>query len=211
MKKWLLVLAILAAGYFGISFEKGSPWDESGTRILLVDHGYHTGLIFPRSALSDADFNMQALLLQFPDATFFEFGWGEAGFYQGAATIADVSWSQGAKALLWPSRSVMHVATGGSDPNILYAPADPLVILASQAATVRMLSFISDSFASLAPEGPGLYLVSRFYPAKGVYHLAQTCNNWTSQALRAGGFASSPIFASFSAPLLWEIRLRYGV
>lgn len=211
MKRWLLLVAIIAAGYFGIAFEKGSSWDDGGTRILLVDHGYHTGLVFPRAALLNGDANMQALLLQFPDATFFEFGWGEAGFYAGAVTIADISWAQGAKALLLPSRSVMHVATGSADPLALYAPAEPMVIMTSQAATARMLAFISGSFASLVPEGRGLYLVSRFYPAKGQYQLFQTCNNWTSQTLRAGGFGSSPIFASLSGPLLLEMRLRYGV
>jgi len=211
MKKWLLLLTVLAVGYFGIACEQGDPWDENGTPILLVDHGYHTGLVFPRSALETSGQSMQALLLQFPQARFFEFGWGEAGFYRGAVTISDIGISQAAFALLTPTESVMHVATGTGEALAVYAPASPLELKASGAATSQMLGFISSSFASLTPDGTGLYLASRFYPAQGRYHVFQTCNNWTSQALRAGGFASSAILASLSAPLAWEMRVRYGV
>ena len=37
--------------------------------------------------------------------------------------------------------------------------------------------------------GPKLYQNSRFYPATSRFHLGNTCNTWTAQALDAAGFA----------------------
>ena len=211
MKKWLFAVVIVAAGYFGIAFEKGNTWNDGGAQVLLVDHGYHTGLVFERASLENSGPNMLALLLQFPQADWFEFGWGETGFYQGAVSVSDISLGQGVEALLTPTESVMHVATGAGAADLVYAPANPVVLRVSDDALAGMLAHISEGFASMVPQGPGIYAISRFYTGTGSYHLFQTCNNWTSQVLRAGGFGASPLLASLSAPLVWEIQFRYGV
>ncbi|MGH8525150.1 MAG: DUF2459 domain-containing protein, partial [Gammaproteobacteria bacterium] len=56
---------------------------------------------------------------------------------------------------------------------------------------------IDESFARLgtgaaAPLGRGLYGNSRFYPARGKFHLFNTCNTWAARALGAAGYSISP-------------------
>jgi hypothetical protein len=59
-----------------------------------------------------------------------------------------------------------------------------------------MLDFIADSFqrrpdGALIPQGPGLYGFSRFYRAKGSFHLFNTCNTWAARAVAATGLPVS--------------------
>ncbi|MBL4808406.1 MAG: DUF2459 domain-containing protein [Rhodobacteraceae bacterium] len=204
----ILTLAL----YFGVAREKGQPIDPNGGVVLVVDHGLHAGLVFERAELSTHPApNIQALLLQFPQAEWFEFGWGDEGFYQSAATFSDVSFAMASRALLWPTDSVVHVATGFGNPAAIFSPLNPVSLQLSELAMRQMLDTIGNSFASMVPTGSGLYAISRFYNGVGQYHLFMTCNNWVSIVLRDAGIAASPLMATFSAGLLFELRVRYGV
>ena len=212
--KWKYVLLLLVGwvGFDGLGHERGNPIDQNGERLLIIDHGLHVGLVFERSALEIfGGVNAQALLLQFPQADWFEFGWGDKGFYQGAASLSDVSFPMAARALFWPTKTVMHVATGSGDAALVFAVAAPVALMLSAGATQEMLAGVEGGFASMVPTGAGLYAISRFYPGRGRYHVFQTCNNWASQILRRGGIGASAIFAGLSWPLVQEMRWKYGV
>ncbi|MBO9397255.1 DUF2459 domain-containing protein [Shimia sp. R9_2] len=195
-----------------VAIERGDPIDtDKGTRIWVFDHGYHTGLVLPRSVLETlGDRNSVDWLKQFPDAEWFEFGWGDAGFYFEVPTFRDVTLAIGLKALLVPSRSVLHIATGRGNPEIVFRSSEYITLHISADALSEMLRFVESGAVSTNQLGPGLYGVGAFYEGSGQYHAFQTCNSWVSQALRAGGVASAPGPAVLSFGLIWDLHRRYG-
>ena len=205
-------LGLFAAwfAFYGFAFEKGNPLEPGGALVLVVDYGFHTGIVFQRQDMAAQDSpHIRALLVQFPAAQWFEFGWGDAGFYQGAATIWDVEWGMAARAMLWPSESVMHVVTGRAPVRQVFARLDPLELRLTPTAIAAMLNKVDSGFARMVPISASPNGV--FYPGQGSYHLFQTCNNWAGQVLRAGGLGASKAFATTSWGLMLELRLRYGV
>lgn len=149
-------------------------------------------------------------MVQFPDADWFEFGWGDAGFYFEVPTFDDVTLSIGARALLMPSPSVLHIATGRGSPVEVFAASDHVALKLSDQALSDVLKFVERSAVSPDQLVPVLYGVSAFYDGRGKYHLFQTCNSWVSQVLRAGGLASAPGPSVISGGLLWDLQRRYG-
>jgi len=78
---------------------------------------------------------------------------------------------------------------------------------------VAMVDFIHGSIerrdeARVPAIGPGLSSVSRFYPAKGNFHLLYTCNTWTARALRDGGLDIDVGTAKIANSLILQMRLE---
>lgn len=211
--RWRIVALVftLAMATRFVAFGANDGWDrDRGTPIWVFDHGFHAGLVLSRDSLEAFGGEPSgAWLKHFPDADWFEFGWGDAGFYFEVPTYEDVTLVIGAKALLWPSDSVMHVATGIGSPLIAFARSDGVEIPVTEAALSEIVAFVEAATASDQPLGPGLYRVSAFYEGQGKYHLFQTCNSWVSQALRAGGLRSAPGPAVLSSGLMWDLKRRY--
>ena len=209
--RWIALVSLLAVCSRFVVFGGDSGHDrDRGTPIWVFDHGYHAGLILSRTALVEFGGEMSDIwLAHFPAADWFEFGWGDAGFYFEVPTYEDVTFGIGAKALLWPSDSVMHVATGQGSPVALFSQSDGAEIPVTDTAIRQILLFIEAEVAAKKSIGPGLYGVSAFYEARGKYHLFRTCNSWVSQALRAGNIASAPGFGVLSSTLLWDLKRWY--
>ena len=53
---------------------------------------------------------------------------------------------------------------------------------------------------------PGLYPNSLFYPAKGQFHLFNTCNTWVARALRTSGLSVTPVGAITAAGVMQQVR-----
>ncbi|TCL09287.1 uncharacterized protein (TIGR02117 family) [Shimia isoporae] len=206
----LIVTLVVASRFVAFGADDGFDRDQ-GTPIWVFDHGYHAGLVIARSSLSKFEgARSQVWLAQFPEADWFEFGWGDTGFYFEVPAYENVTLAIGAKALLWPSDSVMHISTGSGTPFAVFSHSDGVEIPVTDDALVQMLAFIESGAATDVPLGPGLYGVSRFYQGRGAYHLFQTCNSWVSQALRAGDVRSAPGPSVLSAGLLWDLKRRYN-
>ncbi len=78
-------------------------------------------------------------------------------------------------------------------------------------ALVRLIAQIETSFDR--PEGGrgetvarGLYQDSRFYPARGRFHLFNTCNTWTARMLTAAGAGVSPSGVTTAEDLMRRLR-----
>jgi Protein of unknown function (DUF2459) len=50
-----------------------------------------------------------------------------------------------------------------------------------------------------------LYGDSKFYSARGRYHLLYTCNTWIADALRAAGLPITPVYAMTAGNLMWQV------
>ncbi len=169
--------------------------------LYVVRHGGHAGIVFSAAAIPPAAWPARR---DFPNAQFFEIGWGDRDYYQ----AADPGIWLGLKALFWPTPSALHVAAF-SCPVAQYFPASEVLALRVSASGLeRMVERVRVSHerdANGAPYalGPGLYGTSRFYASGETFHLFKTCNVWTAQVLRAGGVRVTPAL-SLTAGMLFS-------
>ncbi len=188
MRLWLLVLLLL----LGACASRVAPEPDaavnscpSGQPLQVISHGWHTGLAFAAAPLNA---RLPALAARFPEADFYEIGWGDAGFYQADEIGAGLA----LQAMLWSPGSVLHVVGLTRHPAQRFAKSEVRTLQLTPAQFARLLDFIQARFAvneaqQLQPLGPGLYDDSQFYRATGRYHLFYTCNSWTAEALQHAG------------------------
>ncbi len=128
----------------------------------------------------------------FPAAAFLSFGWGDRDYYPAEEATVGLT----LRAALVPTAAVMHVAPRSRPP--APGPGREVVrVSLTEAGMARLIAALAGDIRR--PEGgradpvaPGLSPGSAFYPARGRFHLFNTCNTWTARMLRAGGVAVSP-------------------
>src|SRR5215471_10108767 len=92
------------------------------TEVFVVSHGYHAGIIVPRTPLADAASlrglrALDAVTTQFSVFDWLEIGWGDEGFYREVPTIEALNVGLAVRALLRPGNpSVLHVVGVNKDP-----------------------------------------------------------------------------------------------
>ena len=79
----------------------------------------------------------------------------------------------------------------------------------------RLASTINNTFAATADSpldeiGPGLYGPSLFFRAHGNFHLFHVCNHFVADVLDAAGVPTTPVVATLTQGLLWDLRRRAG-
>jgi uncharacterized protein (TIGR02117 family) len=192
--------------------------------VLVVDHGYHSGLVVRAVDLSAIAAALEAehpgparLLMAFPQlwpgAEWFEFGWGDAAFYQATPTVADLDLGLTIPALFWPTPSVVQVVPGVGSAERAFAGVDQVALELSasgwRALAIRLGESIAPGAGALPePVGPSLYGVGLFFRSPLSYHAGRTCNQWTAGLLRSAGVPSSWFWSITSTGLVQELRLR---
>jgi uncharacterized protein (TIGR02117 family) len=186
-----IMLALVAATTLGCALSRPAPDNattlnaDSSRTIYVVSHGWHTGLVIRRS---DVPAGLWPESAHFPNAEYLEIGWGDRDYYM---TPGFNVWLA-IKALVWPSRSVLHVV--GFNGSVVHSfPASDVVELQLAASgleeLVRLIhhSHAREVAGAVAALGVGLYGDSRFYPSRERFHMFKTCNVWTARALRTAG------------------------
>ncbi len=202
----LLVIAVCGACTTPVKeatdvFPQGGP---TASAFLLVDR-WHAGVVIK---VSDLPGDLVPERRDFPAAQYLEFGWGDWDFYQ----APNFNLRYALKALLFSTKSVLHVV-GFSGPVAHYAPyRETIKFNLPRHDFERVVGYIDKSFArtgggAAAPLGRGLYGDSRFYPARGTFHLFNTCNTWAAHALQAGGY---PLSSAITANTLAAEARRFG-
>ena len=168
------------------SIAMSSPLTQKILHIYVTSNGWHTGIVINRKNISPVNIPEIADVSQ---ATFLEFGWGDADIYPAKEHSIDMTLA----AALVPTEAVMHVVGLTMVPSRYFKRAEVLRLSLSKVNHDQIVAFISSSFrrkggSRVEPIASGLYRSSYFYPANGKFHLTNNCNNWTAQALRAGGF-----------------------
>ncbi len=172
-------------------------------RIYVASHGWHTGIIVKPENLNHL---MPSLAERFPQADYYELGWGDAGFYQAKKITAKITLN----AVFLPSDSVVHLVGLNGDPVEHFSTSEVQEVSISAEGMKSLCAFVESSFArdeTGKPKmlGPGLYGDSQFYEGEGKYHLFNGCNKWTAKALHSGGIDIEPIFKITSASVMDEI------
>lgn len=161
------------------------PKAEPGVSIHIVSNGWHTGIVVARAALPTGAVPEAA---DFPDAPYLEFGWGDAEYYPAPRPTLGMA----LRAALAPSPAVVHLVGLPGHPRDVFPTAETVELRLAPAGFRKLVDYLDDTFARGGAEraqasAPGLYRFSLFYPAKGEFHLFNTCNTWTARALEAAG------------------------
>ena len=182
-------LALMIVFFPGCAAHEVPPRNDLGEThrkvFQVVKHGWHVGIVVDQEEMAS---RVPLLGKDFSGAEHLEIGWGDARFYQAAEPSAGLA----LRAALWPTASVMHIVGFSGDPAYYFSASEIVNICVSGSEYKRMLDFILDSFerrpnGAVIPLGPGLYGTSRFYRAKGSFHLFNTCNTWAARAVAATG------------------------
>ena len=172
--------------------------------VHVVSHGWHTGLIVPAAM---AERSMPVLRERFRDATAYEFGWGDKGFYMADEITSRITM----KALFWADGSVVHVVALYEDPSRCFPHSEKALVKLSSAEVENLGRFLDSSFrrdreGRVQSLKTGLYGDSQFYEGVGRYHAMNTCNKWTAKCLRSGGRELSTLFKITAGSVMGTVR-----
>jgi uncharacterized protein (TIGR02117 family) len=160
--------------------------------IYIVNHGWHTGLIINADSLNNL---IPSLKDRFDTTAFYEIGWGDTQFY----LAREISSGMTLRAIFWPTETVLHIVGLSKEPHLSFRSSRIKRISIEYHNFKNLLQFIENSFLKNSDMGiihikRGLYGNSRFYEARGSYHLFNTCNKWTAKALYSAGLDINPAF-----------------
>jgi uncharacterized protein (TIGR02117 family) len=181
--------------------------EKAQRTIYVVRHGWHTGIVVRHD---DIPPRLWPESNDFPAATLLEVGWGDREFYM---RVENTTWLA-LQAAFRSQASVLHVA-GLRRPVVEEFPASSVVELrVARQDFERLVQYIHDTHARtdhtpVKPLAAGLYGESRFYPARGHFHLFNTCNVWTARALQAAGLPMQPRLAVTASALI-DQAARHG-
>lgn len=188
--------------------------------VMVVDHGYHAGLVLPRALLAERAAvlglpRLSQVVNRFIAYGWVEMGWGDEGFYRHVPDISALTLPLALQALFGRDNpSVLHVA-GIFDPRVFFGTADMVRLDVSRAGLDQFARGIEATLAGsgagdVEALGPGLYGPSLFFRAVGAYHLTRNCNHWIARLVNAAGLPVSLAAATASAGLMADLRWRNG-
>lgn len=166
---------------------------EKGVRIFISTNGMHTDFIVPtKSNLFDWTkiINGQAFAKSLDQYPYLGIGWGDPNFYLELEAWDKLSLKIAVKALLIPSKTIMHVI--GYD-ELPYQQQRVKEIYLTNKQFIHLCSFIYNAFelndhqeVQLIP-AVGYTPDDNFYKAIGSYHAIHTCNYWVNKGLKKVG------------------------
>ncbi|MCP4294036.1 MAG: TIGR02117 family protein [Proteobacteria bacterium] len=182
---------------------KGELKHPRNLSIYIVNHGWHTGFIISADAATAA---LLQLNERFPKKSYFEFGWGDQGFYQAPRITVPLA----IHAIFWPSKSVMHVVAFAQDPKQYFKSSEVRMVNISQHQMDSLLLFIRQSFfesesGSWISLNKGIYGDSQFYQGRGDYYLMNNCNKWTAKGLKSIGLDIFPLFKLTASSIMSSV------
>ncbi|WP_235840219.1 DUF2459 domain-containing protein [Citrifermentans pelophilum] len=197
----LLVLAGCAAG----KKWKYLPASKAEERsVYVVTHGWHTGIVLSKGDLGPELGFVQDFLIP---GQYYEFGWGEAEFYQADKVTAPIF----LKAVLWRNPSVMHVVSLPAPPATFYSGKGVIELNMSQAGLQHLRDRLRASFEFDQQNRP--YPLkgrptgeNRFFKGEDYYLITNTCNRWTAKMLQSGGVPMDTVFTLRAASVVRQVN-----
>jgi len=190
----LAVVALIALALLGGSFIPANRnWHPParGVRIFVYSNGVHTGLLLP-TVNEQWDWRPFAPASDLRDpheaGEMLLFGWGDREFYLNTPSWNDLSISTALYAMIGTGRTLIHV----DHVNRPIAGPDlkPIVLTPAQYRSLSQriaAQFDVDTRGHRPSAIAGYGNDDAFYPARGHYYAARTCNEWTGSMLRSIG------------------------
>jgi hypothetical protein len=183
----LLIGSIALIGLMGCAAPPlgPAPLQSDVPHIYVVRREGHTGIAVEAARWPTREWS---LLADFPAARFLEFGRGDAIYYQAREKTLTMTLGAG----LWPSPSVIEVLASPELDQLPTRGYDIVPIRVTPQQLQAVADSIAQSFSASTPIPTGTQWTtaageSRFYQARGSFHLLRLCNRWTVEQLRAAG------------------------
>jgi len=184
----LYLLAALLGTWITTGKLSTQTTSQDSVNIYVVSNGMHTDFVLPiRHTTKDWRSHLaQSRFEGYYQHQWISFGWGDQAFFLNSTKEGFPALSTTLKAVLWPTKSLMHVSFYRS----INTQADNVyrlsVSLEQYQALVKFIlsSFIikQDQTFHYVAQGYGTY--DFFFEAHRSYHLFFTCNNWTNRGLK---------------------------
>ena len=188
---------------------------QAKTTIYLVENGFHSDLVIPRSALFAKPHPAALATAAATDKPWVAIGWGDARFYSSQGFGLGRLFS-GLRALLLPGNSsVVHIAGLGNSPDHVYA-GGVRAIQVTEAGLEQALARVDKSLdmdsdgqpqRSQAPHAAD----EGFFKSVEHFSLVHLCNHWTADLLNAAGLPTTPVIDTLPVGLGLDLSLRAGV
>lgn len=184
---------------FGMIFSCGQLDSSKEITVYIRSNGVHTDICMP-TLTAQKDWLMTFNLCDYEDKSRVDYiavGWGDKGFFLDTPTWAELKASTAINAIFLPSPTAMHV-------EFLEEPKKSETIRKVQiskkeylklAAFVESTFLLKNSKPMLIPN-KGYGPTDNFYEARGNYHMFNTCNVWTNDAMKSASIPTS-IFSVF--------------
>jgi len=168
--------------------------------IYVIAHGWHAGIALSSEDLGDELGFIKEYLRQ---GKYYEFGWGEADFYQADEVTAYIF----LKAVFWRNPSVMHLLSMPETPAKYFSGSEVVELKLSEAGLKHLKDRLRASFRFDERNRPyplkgGVHGESRFFKAAGYYLITHTCNRWTAKILESGGVPMDTVFTLRAASVM---------
>ncbi len=179
---------------YGMVFPCGSHDQPADVSIFVRTNGVHTDICLPTKT-EHKDWLATIDLEAYEDRSKTEYvaiGWGDKGFFLDTPTWAELKASTAFNAMFLPTPTAMHVEF----MNQPVASETMIEVKISKDSYRELIAFVESTFEKkddkiqLIP-GHGYGLTDNFYEAKGSYHLFNTCNVWTNDALKCANIRTA--------------------
>ncbi|MBX7249850.1 MAG: DUF2459 domain-containing protein [Caulobacteraceae bacterium] len=210
-----LLVALLGALLltFGVS-RPADPalWPPQGpdrVTVYLVDNGYHSNVVLPRSALAASGGAAARALAHVPPGDWVAVGWGDRRFF----TESGLSLRRaldGLRALFAPGNpSVTMFEPLPDSPERLWR-SGVLRLEVSRpgfAALVRRIDASLRLRGGAPVEGPrGPAPKARFFESGEHFSIFKLCNHWAAGLLNAAGLPVRPVLDTWGSGLAFDLR-----
>lgn len=166
-----------------------SVFADANKSIIITDYGWHAGIVLKTEDINTSLLHIDPSLQSYH---YIEFGWGDADFYKSD----DPSVWTTLKAVFVPSSSVVHVRALHNHDLETFSKEHIEKLTLPHENYTQLLRFIDNSFSKQDTKyvllSNGLYKNSFFYLSDKEYHIFNTCNTWTAEALHSAGINISP-------------------
>lgn len=153
--------------------------------VWVIQEFWHTGIVF---SISDIDPKHWPQIEKYSDLNYIDIGWGDEKFYQAHGNPVLLA----ARAILWPTQSVMQVFAFNTNVASAYATESRILKIPLSAEQFTALTkYISESYM-LDDKGKTITSTAygdtdHYFLSTRKYHLFQTCNTWVAKAFRNAG------------------------
>ena len=176
----ILIIFLSFIGFISTGYSK---------EISVVNNGWHAGIVLK---VKDIDNSIWKVGEMFKEFKYIEVGWGDEDFYKNQ----DPSIWMTLKAGLVPTSSVVHLRAIRQNELNRFSKDKIVNLTISEKGFKQLSIFIQNSFAKEDDKfielSKGLYTNSIFFLSSKKYHIFNTCNVWTAQALKSAEIDISP-------------------
>lgn len=171
--------------------------------VYVIDHGIHTAIVMETTQILPAIGLQHSIYNKY---RYVEIGRGDAGFYQDT----EEKLSTALAALFYSTPAVLHMRGYNRPPYQRYPQSRTLEVRLSPVALQKLVDALADSFVmeneAAMQVAEGLDERSRFFAARGSYHLFYTCNNWTAEMIELADYPLNHRWAFFAGSVMRQIE-----